>query len=345
MGFKRVSLIDLRVLPRLAGAKGRLMRTLEAALVLLALLTSTGGAWAAEAYPARPIRMIDPYAPGGSTEAQARIIAEKLNQAWGQPVVIDGRPGAGSAIGTQMVAKASPDGYTLLFTNLAFATIPNLHKKPPFNPVKDFAPVIRVGTQPLILVAHPSLPPTLRELLAYAKSHPGKLNFGSAGTGGASHLAMEYFKSVAGIDIVHVPYKGSAPASVAILGGEIQLATFSANSVMPHIKAGKLRALGVTTPKRSLLLPDVPSLAEAGVPGYEVTQWSGILAPHGTPQHIIVQLNQQINRGLTQTDARERLARIGVEPAGGGVQEFSAFVAAEVRKWGKVIREAGIQQE
>ncbi len=300
---------------------------------------------AAAQYPNRPIRMIDPYAPGGSTEAQARAIADKLNQAWGQPVVIDGRPGAGSAIGTQIVAKSSADGYTLLFTNAAFGTVPNLHKKPPFDPVLDFAPIAQVGTQSLILVAHPSVPASLREMLAHAKAHPGKLNFGSAGTGGASHLAMEYFKSMAGINIVHVPYKGSAPAAVALISGEIQLATFSANSVAPHIKTGKLRALGVTTAKRSSLLPEVPTVAEAGVPGYEVVQWSGILAPAGTPNHILAALNEKINEALASPDVRERLGRIGVEPAGGTQQAFAAFVASEVTKWGKVISAAGIKIE
>ncbi|OGA49325.1 MAG: hypothetical protein A3F74_00610 [Betaproteobacteria bacterium RIFCSPLOWO2_12_FULL_62_58] len=316
-----------------------------AALAILALLPSFASPASTEHYPSKPIRMIDPYAPGGSTEAQARVLAEKLNLAWGQPVVIDGRPGAGSAIGTQIVAKSTPDGYTLLFANAAFGTVPNLYKNPPFDPIKEFAPIIQVGTQPLMLVVHPSLPSTLRDLLTYAKANPGKLNFGSAGTGGASHLAMEYFKSMAAINIVHVPYKGSAPAAVAILAGEIQLATFSANSVMPHIRSGKLRALGVTTAKRSSLLPDVPTVAEAGVPGYEVVQWSGIVAPAATPKHILASLNQKLNEALASADARERLGRVGVEAAGGTQQAFAAFIASEVRKWRKVIQEAGIKQE
>lgn len=302
-------------------------------------------ATAAAAYPTKPIRMIDPYAPGGSTEAQARALAQYMSDSWGQPVVIDGRPGAGSALGTQIVAKSTPDGYTLLFANAAFATVPNLSKKPLFDPLRDFAPIVQVGTQPLILVAHHSLPPTLKELLAHAKANPGKLNFGSAGAGGSSHLAMEYFKSMAGINIVHVPYKGSAPATVGLLAGEIQLATFSANSVIAHIRSGKLRALGVTTRKRSETLPDVPPIAEIGVPGYEVVQWSGVLAPAGTPKDIVSKLNQKINEALKAPDVKERLSKIGVEPAGGTSEQFAAFVRAEVAKWGKVIKEAGIKAE
>lgn len=312
---------------------------------LAALLAAACTAAAADSYPSRPIRVIDPYAPGGSTEAQARALGQKLTEAWGQAVVVDGRPGAGSAIGTQIAAKSTPDGYTLLFTNAAFATTPNLARKPLYDPLKDLVPVILVGTQPLILVVHPSMPATLKELLAYAKANPGKINFASAGTGGATHLAMELFKSTARIDIVHVPYKGSAPSATAIMAGEVQMGIFSGNSVLPHIGAGRLRALGVSTPKRSVALPDVPPITQAGVPGYEVVQWSGIYAPAGTPRDIVARLNKQINEVLRMPDVKERFARIGVEPAGGTTQEFAAFTVAEVRKWKKVIDDAGIPRE
>lgn len=313
-------------------------------IVFLAALAASC-ATAAETYPGKPIRVIDPYAPGGSTEAQARAIGQKLTEAWGQAVVIDGRPGAGSAIGTQIVARSAPDGYTLLFTNAAFATAPNLARKPLFDPLKDLAPVILVGTQPLILVVHPSMPASLKELLAYAKANPGKVNFASAGTGGATHLAMELFKTMAGIDIVHVPYKGSAPSATAIMAGEVQTGIFSGNSVLPHIAAGRLRALGVSTPRRSVALPDLPTITQSGVPGYEVVQWSGIYAPAGTPRDIVAKLNRQINEVLRMPDVKERFARIGVEPAGSTSQEFAAFTAAEVRKWKKVIADAGIPRE
>jgi tripartite-type tricarboxylate transporter receptor subunit TctC len=302
-------------------------------------------AHAAENYPNRPIRMIDPYAPGGSTEAQARAIGQQLLLAWKQPVVIDARPGAGSAIGTQIVAKALPDGYTLLFTNAAFATVPNSSRNPLFDPIKDLAPVIQVGSQPLILVAHPSVPERLSEMLTYAKANPGKLNFGSAGTAGASHLAMELFKSMAAIHIVHVPYKGSSPSATALLSGEVQLGTFSANSVLPHIRTGKLKALGVSTLKRATVLPEVPTIAEAGVPGYEVVQWSGIFAPAGTPDVIINNLNRKVDEILKMSDVKERFAKLGVDPAGGSAKQFSEFVVADVRRWGRVIEKAGIPRE
>jgi tripartite-type tricarboxylate transporter receptor subunit TctC len=313
-------------------------------VVFLAVLAASC-ATAGETYPGKPIRVIDPYAPGGSTEAQARAIGQKLTEAWGQALVIDGRPGAGSAIGTQIVARSTPDGYTLLFTNAAFATAPNLARKPLFDPLVDLAPVILVGTQPLILVVHPSMPASLKELLAYAKTNPSKVNFASAGTGGATHLAMELFKTMAGIDIVHVPYKGSAPSATAIMAGEVQMGIFSGNSVLPHIAAGRLRALGVSTPKRSVALPDLPTITQSGVPGYEVVQWSGIYAPAGTPRDIVAKLNRQINEVLKMPDVKERFARIGVEPAGSTPQEFAAFTAAEVRKWKKVIADAGIPRE
>ena len=259
--------------------------------------------------------------------------------------MIDGRPGAASAIGTQIVAKSTPDGYTLLVNNAALATVPNLSRQPLFDPIKDLAPVILVGTQPLILVALPSLPNNLKELLSYAKANPGKLNYGSAGTGAATHLSMEYLMSMAGIKLVHVPYKGSAPSVTAMVGGEVQLGIFSANSVLPHVHSGRLRALGISTIKRSPALPDVPSIAEAGVPGYEVVQWSGIFAPAGTPPEIVGKLNRQINEILKLPDVRERLAKLGVDAAGGTSQQFGTFIAAEVRKWAKVIAEAGIPRE
>lgn len=309
------------------------------------IATALWSAAAASAYPTKPIRIIHPYAPGGGTETQARALAQHMSDAWAQPIVIDGRPGAGSALGTQIVAQSAPDGYTLLFNNAAFAAVSALLRKPLFDPIRDFAPVVHVGTAPLILVTHRSLPPTLKGLIAHAKANPGVLNFGSAGTGAASHLAMEHFKSIAGVDIVHVPYKGSAPAVVALLSGEIQLSMFSAGSVLAHIRTGKIRALGVTTSKRSETLPDVPPMAQIGVPGYDVVQWSGVFAPAGTPREIVRKLNQKINQSLTLPDVKEQLSRVGVEPAGGTSEQFAQFLRAEVAKWSKVIEEAGIKTD
>ena len=309
------------------------------------MLASTG-AIAADVYPSRPIRIVDPFAPGGSTEAQARAIAPKLSEAWGQPVVIDARPGAGSSLGSALVAQAAPDGHTLLFNNVGLITVPTLMKKPPFDPVKDFAPVIHVGSQSQIVVVHPSLPvTTLKELLSYAKANPGKVNYGSSGVGGSSHLGMEFFKMVAGVDVVHVPYKGSAPASTAIMAGEIQLGSFAGNAMIPHIKSGKLRALAVTSRRRSALFPELPTTAEAGLPGYEVDSWGGIFAPAATPAAIVTKLNQQINLALQAPDVKERFARIGVEPVGGPPQVLSKLMASETRKWTKVIEDARIPKE
>lgn len=311
--------------------------------VVFSLMAST--APAAEGYPIRPIRMVDPFSPGGSTEAQARVIGSKLTETWGQTVVIDARPGAASALGSQLVAQAAPDGYTLLFNNVGIVTAPTLSRKPPFDPVKDFAAVALVGTQPQFIVVHPSLPGTLKEFLQYAKANPGKVNFGSSGVGGSSHLSMEYFKMVTGIDIVHVPYKGSAPSATAMIAGEIQLGSFAGNAVLPHIKSGKLRALAVTSLKRTSVLPELPTASEAGLPGYEVITWGGIFAPAATPTAIVAKLNQEINAALQAADVKERFSRIAVEPAGGPPQVLSKLVASEVRKWTKVIEDARIPRE
>lgn len=314
-------------------------------LTAAASMLASTGAIAADVYPTRPIRIVDPFSPGGSTEAQARAIGPKLTEAWGQPVVMDARPGAGSALGSQLVAQATPDGYTLLFNNVGLVTSALLSKKPPYDPVRDFAGVIMVGTQPQFVVVHPSLPATLKEFLQYAKAHPGKVNFGSSGVGGSSHLSMEYFKRYAGIDVVHVPYKGSAPSATAMMAGEIQLGSFAGNAVLPHIRSGRLRALAVTTLKRSAVMPDVPTASEAGMPGYEVVTWGGLFAPAATPAAIVSKLNQQIEAALQSADVKERYARIAVEPAGGPPQVLSQLVASEVRKWSKVIAEAGIPRE
>ena len=300
---------------------------------------------AADAYPTRPIRIVDPFSPGGSTEAQARALATKITEAWGQPVVIDARPGAGSALGSAVVANATPDGYTLLVNNVGLVTSALMAKKPPYDPVKDFAGVIMTGTQPQFIVVHPSLPATLKEFIQYAKANPGKVNFGSSGVGGSSHLSVEYFKLVTGLDIVHVPYKGSAPSATAIMANEIQLGSFSGNSVLPHIKSGKLRALAVTTLKRAAVMPEVPTAAESGLPGYEVVTWGGIFAPAKTPRAIVTKLNQQMNAALQTADVKERYFRIGVDVAGGPPEVLSKLLVSEVRKWSKVISDANIPRE
>ncbi len=285
-----------------------------------------------------------PFAPGGGLEAQARVVTQKLSESWGQPVIIDSRPGANGMVGTQMAAGAAPDGYTLLFTNSSFATVAILSPgKSSFDPVRDFAAVIQVGVQPQILVAHPSMPATLRDVLALARARPGALNFASAGS--TSQLTMELLKSLARVDLVNIPYKGSAPAVAAILGGEVQFAIFSANVILPHVRAGKLRALGVTSAKRAASLPDVPAIAEAGVPGYETIQWSGVLAPARTPRAIVARVNAEIDRFLKTDEVSQRLANLGVEAAGGSPEQFATYLNVEITKWSRLIKETGLRVE
>jgi len=312
---------------------------------VLVALGSVAVATAAESYPTRPIRMVQPFAPGGGVEAQARIVSQRLTEALGQPVVIDSRPGAGGALGAQIVANSAPDGHTLLFTNAAFATVSLLSSKPLFDPLRDFAPVIHVGSQPQILVAHPSMPATLRELLALARKQPDKLSFASAGTGAISQLTVELLKAMAGVNVVHVPYKGSAPSVTAILSGEVQIAILSANVVMPHVRSGKLRALGVTSARRSASLPEVPAIAEAGVPGYETTQWSAILAPARTPRAVVTRLHAELDRALKRDDVSQQLANLGVEPAGGTPEAFATYLRADIARWTRLIKETGLRAE
>jgi tripartite-type tricarboxylate transporter receptor subunit TctC len=309
--------------------------------LLLVIAALSGAAAAAQEYPIRAVRMVKPFAPGGGLDAQARVITQKLSETWGQPVVLDTRPGANGAVGSQMVAGATPDGYTLLFTNSSFATVTLLMAKPMFDANRDFAPVILVGVQPMVLVAHPSMPATLREMLALARERPGRLNFGSAGS--TSQLNMELLKAMAKVDLVHVPYKGTAPAVTAMLGGEVQFAIFSANVIYPHVKSGKLRALGVTSLKRSPSLPDLPAISEAGVPGYETGTWSAILAPARTPRAIVAKLNAEVDRLLKQEDVRQKLNALGVEAAGGSPEEFGKYLRAEIAKWARLLKETGVR--
>ena len=314
------------------------------ALVFIGSTLSTASAFAAD-FPTRPIRIVDPFAPGGSTEAQARALAQKLNETWGQPVVIDARPGAGSSLGSAVVANATPDGYTLLVNNVGLVTSALLAQKPPYDPVKSFAGVIVTGTQPQFIVVHPSLPATLKDFIAYAKANPGKVNFGSSGVGGSSHLSMEYFKIATGTDLVHVPYKGSNPSATAIIAGEIQMGSFSGNSVLPHIRSGKMRALAVTTLKRAAVMPEVPTADEQGLRGYEVVTWGGIFAPARTPAPIVAKLNQQMNAALQTADVKDRYARIGVDVAGGAPEVLNKLLAAEQKRWSKVVTDAKIPKE
>jgi tripartite-type tricarboxylate transporter receptor subunit TctC len=296
----------------------------------------------AQQYPARPVRMVVGFAAGGATDLAARFLAQKLSETIGQQVVVENRPGAGSTLASELVARGPADGYTLLFANATVA-MPSLFANLSFDVSKDLVPVSLVGYGPLVLVVHPSLPvKSSRELTALAKRKPGTLNYGSAGVGSMTHLGMALFISMTKVDMVHIPYKGSAPASIGVLTGDAQLMFTSPAAVMAQMREGKLRPLAVSGTTRSAVLPDVPTLAEAGLPGYDATSWYGMLAPAAAPPAAISRLGDEAVKGLKSADLRERLLAQGIEPARGGVDEFRPYLASEITKWAKVIKAAGI---
>jgi tripartite-type tricarboxylate transporter receptor subunit TctC len=298
------------------------------------------------AYPSKPIRMIVPYPPGGPTDVLGRIVAQKLSESLGQQVVIENRPGASGMIGSELVAKAAPDGYTLL-TNASIHVInPSLYPKMNFDALRDFAPVSLIAQVPLILVVNPGLPvKSVPELIALAKAQPNRLNFGSSGNAAAPHLAGESFKIATGVQMQHVPYKGSAPALTDLIGGQVQLIFDSMPSAMPHVKSGKVRALAVTTAKRSPTVPDLPTIAESGVPGFDISTWYGVWAPAGTPKDIVNKIAAEIAKALHQPAVRERLAALGAEPVGNTPEEFAAYCQSELAKWSKIVRESGAKAD
>lgn len=300
-----------------------------------------------QVYPTKPIRMIVAYPPGGGTDIIGRMIAQKLGETLGQSVVVENRGGASGNIGTELAARAAPDGYTVLMGNVAPNAINvSLFKNLPSDPVADFAPVSLVASTPNILVVHPSTPArTVKEVVALAKAKPGTLNFASAGVGSSSHLAGELFRILAGADIVHVPYKGAGPAMIDVLSGRVQLYFATMPAAMPHLKSGKLAPVAVTSAKRSQTLPELPTIAESGVPGYEASTWYGVLAPAHTPNAVIVRLHGEIVKILADPALRGRLADQGFEPVGNSPEEFGAYIESEIAKWGKVIRDAGIRPE
>jgi tripartite-type tricarboxylate transporter receptor subunit TctC len=295
---------------------------------------------AAQSYPEKPIRLIVPFAAGAAADMMGRLIAQKLGEAWGEQVIVDNRGGAGTVIGTDMVAKAAPDGYTLLLVTPTFIINATGIRTLPYDTIRSFAPVALFASTPLVLVVHPSLPVrSVKELIALAKSRPGQINYASAGNGSPTHLGMELFR-LAGVTMSHIPYKGAAPALTDVLGGQVQLMLTSVIAVQPHIKTGRVRALAVTTSRRSAVLPDVPTIAET-LPGYEVVNWWGVVAPGATPSAVVSKLNAEMTRMLAQSEVRERLAREGAEPAGGKPEEFAAFIRRDIAKWTKVVRETG----
>jgi tripartite-type tricarboxylate transporter receptor subunit TctC len=297
-------------------------------------------------YPAKPVRFIVPSASGGGTDIIARALAQKLSEAFGRQFVVDNRPGAGQMIGLEAAAKAAADGHTLVMAASTLAINPVMYRKLPYDALRDFAPITQAATLPNVLVVHPSVPAkTVAELIALAKRRPGELSYASAGVGTSPQMAIELLKSMAGIDMVHVPYKGTTPGVTDLLGGQVALMAPNLLTALPHIKAGKLRALGVTSARRSDALPEVPALAEAGLPGYEASQWYGVLAPAGTPPQIVSRLHAEIVRALREPDVKDRLAADGAEAVGSSPEEFAAFIRAELAKWAQVASAAGIRPE
>ena len=314
--------------------------------VLLSVVTALATNAVAQDYPIRPIRLVVPFAPGGGTDISARVLADPLGQALGQTVVVDNRPGAGSVLGTDIVSKATPDGYTLLLSTISMAFNAALYKKLPYDSVRDFVPISLVSDQPNIMVAHPSTPAkTLQEFVALARSQPGKLNYGSSGVGSGTHLAMELLLMTLKLDLVHVPYKGTGPALTAVLGNQIAtfLSTFA--SALPHVKADRLRTFGVTSAKRAAALPDAPTIAEAGVPGYQYSTWYGLLVPAGTPPAIVQKLNKATVTVLNGPETQQKYAAQGIEAIPSTSAEFAAYLKSEIAKWGKVVRDAKIPQQ
>jgi tripartite-type tricarboxylate transporter receptor subunit TctC len=326
------------------------MRTSKIVTAGFAALVFAAGSYAqspaAQPYPARPVRLIVPFAPGGGTDIVARAIAQKLTETWGQQVVVDNRGGGGTVIGTELGAKAAADGYTLLMGTTTLAINPSVRRKLPYDTLKDFAPVTQTAFQAYVLAIHASVPAKdVKEFIALAKAKPGTLNFGSPGTGSGSHLAGELFRAMSGTDLVHVPYRGSGPALADLVGGQIQFILGTILSTLPQVRAGRLRALGVSSVKRSAVIPDVPTIAEAGVPGYSAASWNGVLVPAGVPQPILRKLNADIIKVLQSAEVRERLAGDGAESVGSSAQEFGAFIRSEIEKWAKVVKTANLRPE
>ena len=313
--------------------------------LLLAAALCAATAAQAQAWPSKPIRYIVPFPPGAFNDSLARIMAAELPKALGQPVLVENRPGGNTIIGTEAAAKSAPDGYTLFGAALPFAVIQSLYKTS-FDVTKDFAPIVLAGTTPNLLVANPGAPVnSVKELIAFAKANPGRLNYASTGNGTSNHLSFELFKSMTRTFIVHIPYKGSAPAVTDLIAGQVQVMFDNTPNVLPHVRAGKLKALAVSSKARSKLAPEVPTVDEAGVPGYDVTVWFGILAPAGTPKPIIDRLNAEMVKVIRTPEITDRFLKAGVDPVAGTPEAFSGYLKSEVGRWAKVIQDAGIKAD
>ena len=324
----------------------RIGHSLLCAAVLFAAADRAIGADSAIGYPTKPVRLVVPWPPGGGTDVFARVIGQKLGERLGYTVVVDNRPGASGNVGAEMVAKLPPDGYTIMLATITLATNPSMYKTLNFEPLKDFAPITLVAGVPHVLVVSPTLAAnSVKDLIALAKAEPGKLNYASAGNGSPFHLAAELFKSLTGTTIVHVPYQGGGPAITAVIGGQVQLTFGNLVAVLPLVKGGKLKALGVTGATRSAAAPDLPTIAEEGVRGYDFSSWFGFFAPGKTPKAVIAKLNQEIVHILKTPELKNRLTQDGADVIASTPQEFSAYLASETRKWEQVIKQAGIRAD
>jgi len=313
--------------------------------VALLMIAAASACWAQDAakYPAKPIRMVIALAPGGGVDTSGRLLGQKFTDAWSQQVVAENRPGAGGTIAAEVVARAAPDGYTLLMQSMSHAITPALYKLP-YDTIKDFAPIALFVQSPSILAVHPSLPvKTVKDLIAFTKKHPDEILFSSSGTGSGQHLTMELLNRMAGLQFVHIPYKGTAPSILDLVAGRVSVTSASAISTIPHVRAGRLRALAVASAKRSPSVPDLPTIAESGVPGFAVDQWYAVFGPAGMPKEIIAKLYAEIARTVANPEIRERLLTMGLDPVGMPPEEFTEYLKAETIKWGKLVREAGIR--
>jgi tripartite-type tricarboxylate transporter receptor subunit TctC len=310
-------------------------------------LAPAGAALAQQAWPSKPVRIIVPYGPGASTDNVTRIYGQKITEAWGQPVVVDNKPGGNTLIGSEALVKSAPDGYTILLVVNTHAINPLLIPKLPYDPVRDFAPVATVGSQEFMLTVNPVVVPVgnLKEFIAYAKARPGQLNFSSSGGGGLSHLSGELFNSIAGVKMLHVPYKGGAPAVTDLVAGQVQLMFSSPSSVLPNVKSGRLRGIAISGKIRTAALPDVPTFAEAGLPNFEATNWFGILAPAATPRDIVNKLSAELVRTQSLPDVREKLAGQGVDAWPMGPEQFAALIKSDMEKFARIVKSANIKLE
>jgi tripartite-type tricarboxylate transporter receptor subunit TctC len=313
------------------------------AYCFIALSFVLPGTACAQAYPTKPVRMVVPFPAGGATDIVGRLTAQKLTEFWGQQVIVDNRGGAGGTIGSEVAARSAPDGYTVLVgTSSTHAVAPSLYSKLGYDPVRDFAPVTLVASATILLAVHPSLPAkNVRELSALARKQPNALSFASSGNGGISHLVGEHFKSVAGVQMLHVPYKGDTPALVDLVSGQVHLMFGTAVSFLPYVKSRRLHALAVTNPKRSPIVPDVPTVAESGLPGFEALQWFGIFAPAATPKDIIAKLNADIVKAVRLPEVQERMTALGADVVGSTPEAFASFQKADTAKWAKVVKASG----